>query len=105
MGRSKKQTPEIEQLHQEIKNLKSINRHLERELKKSHQPKGKSKAHQDKLIQEEFDEKDKENICQRCQKGRVTKTSLGPRIITSCSNNCGFREIVKNEKKKESEEI
>lgn len=90
-------------MQQEIKELKSINRHLSRELKKQGRaPESKgSKKRQEALIQEEFDEKDK---CPQCGKGRITKTNLGVRIIEGCSNGCGYRLVIKSGKK-EGEEV
>lgn len=86
---------DTEDLQKEIKELKSINRHLERELKKYEQgksPESKGSKKRDKIIQEDFDEIDK---CTNCGKGRITKTPIGPRTIIGCSNNCGYRSVLK----------
>lgn len=99
MGRNKKQpSSDIEILQEEIKNLKSINRHLERELKKQNKaPESKgSKKRQDALMQEELDERIPK--CPQCGKGNITTTNLGPRVIKGCNLGCGFREVTKNGK-------
>jgi len=105
MGRSKKQTTDTENLQKQVKELKSINRHLERELKKSKQSKAKSKEHQDALIEEEYKEKNKLETCPQCEKGNISETALGVRTIISCSNGCGYRQVIKHGKKEKSEEV
>jgi len=109
MGKLKKSssnTPENEQLlKDEVKKQRSIIKHLERELKKSHQSKGNSKEHQNNLIEEDYDKQDEVNKCPKCERGRITVTDLGVRQIKACSIKCGYKEIIKpNGKKEEAEE-
>lgn len=110
MGKLKKNVKDtsrsalIDSLQEEIKHLKSINRHLERELKKQGKPpvSNGSKKRQDALIEEELE--DRTEKCIQCGKGSITETILGPRIIKSCTVGCGYREVMKNGKKEEAEE-
>lgn len=107
MGKLKKNAKEtgrsdlIDKLQEENKTLKSQIRHLEREIKKSKQPKGNTKEYQDSLIEEDYKTT---NYCIKCGKGNILITSLGPKNIITCSL-CDHREIVKHGKKEKSEEI
>lgn len=101
MGKPPKKISDTEKLQQEeIKQLKSQIRHLEREVKKQgNKPESYgSKKRQDALIQEEYDSKVDPNInvCSNCLKGEIRIIELGPkRSIKSCSNGCGVKEVIK----------
>jgi hypothetical protein len=103
MGKAKKEKPSQaeKQLKDEVKKQKEIVRHLEREIKKSKQPKGKPKEYQDSLIEEDYDDK---TLCPQCGKGTITTTDLGVRTIIGCSNGCGHRQVIKNVKKEKDQE-
>lgn len=76
----------IEQLELEIRNLKSINRHLTKKLKRV-----------DRTFKEPKIEYDEDNSfkCQECFKGDIIETKIGSiRLIRRCSI-CDWREIKK----------
>ena len=101
MGRSKKQKTEVERLQDEIKELKSINKSLSRKIKEDNK-KYKPENDKDKLLKEDFDEK---NTCKNCGKGNITIIELGPKKIRTCSLKCGYREIIKDNAKEKKEEV
>lgn len=103
MGRSSKQLSDTEKLQQEeIKNLKSQIKHLEREIKKQgNKPVSHGeKKRQDALIQEDFDAHD---LCPHCGKGYIREIKLGPKSINSCSVGCGYKEMLKKNGKEKEE--
>jgi predicted nucleic acid-binding Zn-ribbon protein len=94
MGRKKKSEggeDTLEQLEQEVRKLKSENRHLHKELKRSNK---KYKPHHDKeeLLEEEHREKNP--LCEQCGKGNIKSTDLGVRKLVSCTV-CTFRKTLK----------
>jgi predicted nuclease with TOPRIM domain len=92
MGRKKGTDDEVEKLEQEINRLKSENRHLHKELKRSNK-KYKPEHEQEDLIKE--DHKEKLNICDNCGKGKLAIVELGPRKLVSCTV-CEYRKTLKN---------
>jgi len=92
MGRKKGTDDEVEKLEQEIKRLKSENRHLHKELKRSNK-KYQPEHEQEDLIKE--DHKEKLNICDNCGKGKLAIVELGPRKLISCTV-CEYRKTLKN---------
>jgi len=92
MGRKKGTDDEVEKLEQEIKRLKSENRHLHKELKRSNK-KYQPEHEQEDLIKK--DHKEKLNICDNCGKGKLAIVELGPRKLVRC-NVCEYRKTLKN---------
>lgn len=90
--RKNEQNDDIERLEQEIKRLKSENRHLHKELKRSNK-KYKPEHDQEELIKE--DHKHKPDICEQCGKGKLAIVELGPRKLISCDV-CDYRKTLKN---------
>lgn len=94
---SKKQKPdEVTKLEKEVKELKSINRSLMRQLKKQNR---EYQPEQDKeeIIAEDYK---KQNNCEQCGKGDKITTKLGPRVLITCSL-CDFRKAKKTNVKEE----
>ena len=90
---SKKQrevSEEVEQLQKEIKELRLINRSLEKEIKKSNKTYRPEYSSED-LVQEEFDKKHK---CEQCGKGDLIVAELGPRRLIRCSI-CDYKIVKK----------
>lgn len=87
---SKKQKPdEVTQLEKELKELKSINRSLMRQLKKH------NREYKPEQEEEEIQTQYKDtNKCDQCGKGEKLITKLGPRTLITCSL-CDFRKAKK----------
>lgn len=92
----KKDNDELVKLEREIKELKSLNRSLQRQLK-NHDRKYKPEQDQDEIIKEEYDMKTK---CRMCGKGKKQIVDLGPRQLITCTV-CDYRETLKPNVKKE----
>lgn len=94
---SKKQKPdEITKLEKEVKELKSINRSLMRQLKKQnreYQPEQEA----EEIVAEDYKKHDN---CEQCGKGQKLITKLGPRVMITCSL-CDFRKTKKTNVKEE----
>lgn len=93
MARRKKEAEDdVEKLEIELRKLKSENRHLQKQLKKSNK-KYKPEHDREKLIEE--DHSPKKTICQECGKGEIVTTELGPRKLVRCTV-CEYRKTLKN---------
>ena len=100
MGRNKKDnSDEIERLEQEIKTLRSENRHLKKELKQSNK-RYKPEHDQDELILEEHSPK--KEMCNECGKGEIITTDLGVRKLIHCTV-CKYRRALKTNGKTEED--
>ncbi len=76
----------IEELEQEIKRLKSIIRHLEKEIKKSNK-----KYRAPKIVEEEEQPYDEVKSCPLCIRGQLRQVVLGElRTFMTCSD-CNYR--------------
>ncbi len=83
----RKRLDENERLEQEMKKLKSENRHLHKELKKSSK-KYKPQFSKEALMEEDNLLNPNNNLCNICMKGTIRELDLGPRKLLSCSNGC-----------------
>jgi hypothetical protein len=93
MARRKKGSDEeVEHLEQEIKRLKSENRHLHKELKRSNKKYNPEHTQEELMIEEH---KEKEPVCENCGKGKLAIVELGPRKLISCTV-CEYRKTLKN---------
>jgi ribosomal protein S27E len=92
----KKPDDEIVKLEKEIKDLKSINRSLQRQVK-TRLRKYKPESNQEDIIKEEYDSKIK---CNKCGKGNKQLVDLGPRQLITCTV-CDYKETLKPDVKKE----
>lgn len=94
---SKKQKPdEVTKLEKEVKELKSINRSLMRQLKKSNREHIPEQT-KEEILTEEYEQK---HNCEQCGKGQKIITKLGPRVLVTCSL-CDFRKAKKTNVKEE----
>ena len=93
---AKKENDEVIKLEREIKELKSLNRSLQRQLK-TRERKYKPEQDQDEIIKEDYEMKTK---CQKCGKGKKQLVDLGPRQLITCTV-CDYRETLKQNVKKE----
>lgn len=92
MSKRKKEDGEnLEKLEQEMRKLKSENRHLHKQLKRSNK-KYKPEHNKDDLLEEEHLEKNP--LCEQCGKGNIKSTDLGIRKLISCTV-CTFRKTMK----------
>jgi predicted nucleic acid-binding Zn ribbon protein len=94
MGKRKQQREkldELEQLQKEVKELRSINRSLEKEIKKSNKQ-YKPEFDSEVLLKEEVE--DKRSKCPQCGKGHLISTELGPRKLVRCEL-CDYRLVNK----------
>lgn len=96
--RKRRPADEIVKLEREIKDLKSLNRSLQRQLK-TRGRKYKPEQSSEEIIKEEFNDKNK---CQKCGKGERQIIELGPRQLITCTI-CDYKETVKLNIKKEKE--
>ena len=87
---------EIAKLEREIKDLKSINRSLQRQIK-TRLRKYTPELNQEDIIKEEYDHKIK---CSNCGKGNKQLVDLGPRKLITCTV-CDYKETLKPNVKKE----
>ena len=92
----------VEKLEKEIKELKSINRGLQKQLKKE-QKKYKPEHTDEELFKEEI-AKTKKVKCAECGRGEVQETKLGPRILIACTV-CSYRKSLKHNNGEEEKEI
>lgn len=97
----KKPKDEIEELEQQIRDLKSVNRALLRRLKKV--DRNYKEAFDSKEIDNEYRKKAKEEerikrSCTHCERGELTEVNILGRIFTRCTV-CDWRS---GAKKKES---
>jgi hypothetical protein len=94
MSKKKKEMDEmdeVEKLELQLRKLKSENRHLQKELKKSNK-KYKPQHDKEDLLEEEHEEKNPP--CTECGKGNIKVTDLGVRKLLSCTV-CTFRKALK----------
>jgi len=96
MTKKKPPNEEVAQLEKEIKELKSLNRSLQRQLK-TRQRKYKPDHNQEVIIKEDYDNKTK---CPKCGKGNKQIVELGPRQLVTCTV-CDYKETIKPNVKKE----
>jgi len=88
LGKARSKNHDADEYYKgQIRELKSINRRLERQLKEV-------LKHQSTKSKNDCKKESKENICQNCGKGILESVDLGIRIITSCPL-CGYRESIK----------
>lgn len=91
--RFKKEEDEVSKLEKEIRELKSINRSLLKQLKKL--SKGINKNLYEEALEEVIDEpkKDKpKNFCEHCGKGRLNEIDIAGRKFFRCNNEaCGWK--------------
>lgn len=85
MGRKRNNSEEdLEKYEQEIKELKSIIRHLQKELKKS------NKSHKVQYIEDEPEQKN-HKTCPECFRGQLKEVVLGSvRMFIKCTD-CDYR--------------
>jgi hypothetical protein len=89
----------MEQLEQEIKLLKSENRQLKKELKRSNKRYKPEHDQEDLLVEEHSPKKEH---CTECGKGEIIITDLGVRKLIHCTV-CKYRKAIKtNESQEES---
>lgn len=91
MGRSKKQQSDLERLEAELKELKSFNKSLKRQVKISNRP--QVVEVDDSELEQQFTKK--VDVCPKCQKGEIKVTDLGIKSLEACSNGCGYRKTIK----------
>lgn len=94
----RKKTPndETSNLEKEIKELKSLNRSLQRQLK-TRKRKYVPEENQEEIIKQEYEDKTK---CSKCGKGNKQIVELGPRQLITCTV-CDYKQTVKRNVKKE----
>jgi DNA-directed RNA polymerase subunit RPC12/RpoP len=106
MAKRNKEVDEIEQLRKEIRELKSINRALTRQLKKlskgQHRLVDLEDELKEALLEQEVETKTEKNSCKDCGSGRLEDVDLGVRNIQVCRD-CGWRSITKKARKKKEE--
>lgn len=94
MSRNKqRKTDTIETLREENKELRTLVKSLQRELKALNKDANiKPEFNRDDLIKEEMESKVKK--CSNCGKGKIITTDLGIRKLVHCSI-CTYRETLK----------
>lgn len=96
MGKQKEKS-EVEYLRGLVRQLRSENKKLKNELKRLKKKETETDELREELKDYHYEEKMHEDTCPDCQKGRLTSTHLGVKILYICSV-CGHR-IIKNVQK------
>jgi hypothetical protein len=99
MGKTKK-PDEVFSLKKELRECNETIANLERQLalhKKEKNEQKKEKVEKKKAKELEK----KKNLCPDCETGTKVFSDLGIRKITTCSNKCGYKEVVKTNVEKE----
>lgn len=100
MSRSKKHAKDdLEALRSENRELKATVKDLERQLKKLNKEFKIESDNEDLVKSTTQEKKPKTNRCDKCERGIVKTTDLGPRIIRSCTI-CEYRQVIKNDSSK-----
>jgi hypothetical protein len=103
MSRSKKNATSIKDaLTEENKMLKSLNKELSRRIKqleKDFNIEKSTSVKKDDILLEAEQINNGPKKCPDCTKGNIIENDLGVRMMVSCSINCGYKKIIKNEKK------
>lgn len=96
MGKTKR-TDEVFSLKKELRECNETIANLERQLS-LHKNQNKQEKREKKKVKEQ---EKKENACPDCETGKKVFSDLGIRKITTCSNKCGYKEVVKANVEKE----
>lgn len=99
MGRESKDKNELEHLRGVVRNLKSENRHLKKELARTSKQKRRAEAIADigqvEVEDTELEVTQPKSKCVKCH-GSVQIIELGPRTIHACLNpDCRHRKTIK----------
>ena len=96
MGKTKK-NEELFSLKKELRECNETIANLERQLALHKKQNSEEKAEKKKAKETVK----KNNLCPECQTGTKVYSDLGIRKITTCSNQCGYKEVVKANVKEE----
>lgn len=87
----------IERLEKEIKELKSVNKSLLRQLKKEsrkYKPEFEEDDNSSSAVVKEDETNKLRKICTECGRGKIIETPLGSRTLIGCTI-CSYRKTVK----------